>query len=101
MYNFRFRIRSQNAAGWGMWSHTFSATYTSFPIEFTYCGEIVESVIPNTGYYRFESYGAKADDGEMRLGGAGAVICATFLLNASELFLIRTCMIIDLSSNNN
>lgn len=65
-----------------MWSDTFVATVNDFAVDFTYCGEIVECVIPLSGYYRFEARGAKADDGEMRQGGFGVIIEATFYLQA-------------------
>lgn len=35
---YKFRMRSENAAGWGMWSECVSGTFQDFPLEIGYTG---------------------------------------------------------------
>lgn len=87
-YQYRFRIRSANAAGWGMWSKPVIGRCEDFPITVTYTKKIHRIRIPVNGYYRITAKGAKAADGKMHCGGRGAIITATFYLKASDVLII-------------
>jgi hypothetical protein len=87
-YQYRFRIRSANAAGWGMWSKPVIGRCEDFPITVIYTKKIHRIRIPVNGYYRITAKGAKAADGKMHYGGKGAVITATFYLKASDVLII-------------
>ena len=87
-YQYRFRIRSANAAGWGMWSKPVIGRCEDFPITVIYTKKIHRIRIPVNGYYRITAKGAKAADGKMHCGGKGAVITATFYLKASDVLII-------------
>ena len=87
-YQYRFRIRSANAAGWGMWSKPVKGRCEDFPITIHYTKKINRIRIPMNGYYRITAKGAKAADGKMHCGGKGAVITATFYLQAGDVLII-------------
>ena len=87
-YQYRFRIRSANAAGWGMWSKPVIGRCEDFPITIRYTKKINRIRVPVNGYYRITAKGAKAADGKMHSGGNGAVITATFYLKASDVLII-------------
>ena len=76
-----FRVRSQNQAGWGIWSSPIVGRLPNFPIEIGYTGEIVKLQIPCDGLYCITARGAKAADGESCEGGRGAIVEAKFYLN--------------------
>lgn len=76
-----FRIRSLNIAGWGIWSAPVVGAMKGFPLEIGYTGEIVEIEIPTEGLYSITARGAKAADGNVRKGGRGGIIEATFYLH--------------------
>ena len=78
---YTFRIRSQNMAGWGIWSLPVVYRTPDFPIRIGYTGEIVRIQIPHSGICRIVAAGAKAADGEIRKGGRGAIVEARFPLN--------------------
>ena len=87
-YQYRFRIRSANAAGWGMWSKPVIGRCEDFPITIHYTKKINRIRIPVNGYYRITTKGAKAADGKMLSGGKGAVITATFYLKCGDVLII-------------
>ena len=87
-YQYRFRIRSANAAGWGMWSKSVVGRCGNFPITIHYTKSIYCIRIPVSGCYRITAKGAKAADGRMHCGGRGAVITATFYLKAGDVLII-------------
>ncbi len=78
--NYCFRIRSQNIAGWGVWSQPIVGAMPGFPLTIEYTGEIVELEIPCNKRYHITARGAKAADGDMRKGGCGGIVEATFQL---------------------
>ena len=97
---YKFRVRSENAAGWGVWSEYIDGTFQDFPLEIGYTGrsvlsltptlclwnvspvgEIVDISIPMDGTYVIQAKGAKAADGLMSKGGCGADITASFFLS--------------------
>ena len=75
-----FRIRSLNIAGWGIWSRPVVGSMPGFPLNIEYMGEIVEVEIPFDGLFQIIARGAKAADGDVRKGGRGGIIEATFHL---------------------
>ena len=87
-YQYRFCIRSANAAGWGMWSKPVIGRCGNFPITFYFTRFVNRIRIPVGGCYRITAKGAKAADGKMHCGGRGAVITATFYLNAGDVLII-------------
>ena len=87
-YQYRFRIRSANAAGWGMWSKPVIGRCEDFPITIVYTKKIHRIRVPINGYYRITAKGAKAADGKMHCGGRGAVITAAFYLTAGDVLII-------------
>ena len=87
-YQYRFRIRSANAAGWGMWSKPVTGRCEDFPITILFTKRLNRIRIPSNGYYRITAKGAKAADGKMHCGGTGAVIAATFYLRAGDVLII-------------
>ena len=87
-YQYRFRIRSANAAGWGMWSKPVIGRCEDFPVTIRFTKKINRIRIPGNGYYRITARGAKAADGKMHAGGSGAIISATFFLRAGDVLII-------------
>ena len=87
-YQYRFRIRSANAAGWGMWSKPVLGRCEDFPITIRFTKKINRIRIPTNGYYRITAKGAKAADGKVHSGGRGAVITATFFLRVGDVLII-------------
>ena len=87
-YKYRFRIRSQNVAGWGMWSKSVIANCEPFPIWIKNTKRIHKLRIPSDGYYRLTAKGAKGADGKVHYGGRGAIICGTFSLKAGDVLII-------------
>lgn len=87
-YQYRFRIRSANAAGWGMWSKPVIGRCEDFPVIVQFTKKINRIRIPENGYYRVTAKGAKAADGKMHSGGRGAIISATFFLRAGDVLII-------------
>ena len=87
-YRYRFRIRSANAAGWGMWSNPSEGTSDDFPITVGFTKKIHRVKIPISGHYRIEARGAKARDVMSCSGGNGAIITATFPLKAGDTLII-------------
>lgn len=87
-YKYRFRIRSQNVAGWGMWSKSVVATCDPFPIWIKGTKRIYKICIPKDGYYRLTAKGAKGADGKVHYGGRGAIISGTFALKAGDVLII-------------
>lgn len=87
-YTYRFRIRSSNAAGLGMWSNQVISSCEDFPFNLGYTKKIHRIRIPNNGYYRITASGAKAKDGQRCFGGRGAIISATFSFKAGEVLII-------------
>lgn len=87
-YRYRFRIRSQNVAGWGMWSKSVVATCDPFPIWIKGTKRIYKICIPKDGYYRLTAKGAKGADGKVHYGGHGAIISGTFSLKAGDVLVI-------------
>ena len=87
-YAYRFRVRSKNPAGWGMWSPTVIGKCCDFPVEIGRTGKIHRVRMPRAGYYRITAVGAKAEDGLRCSGGRGAVISATFFLQAGDIVVV-------------
>ena len=87
-YSYRFRIRSSNAAGLGMWSNQVISSCEDFPFNLGYTKKIHRIRIPQNGYYRITASGAKAKDGQRCFGGCGAIISAVFSLKAGELLIV-------------
>ena len=87
-YQYRFRIRSANAAGWGMWSKPVLGRCEDFPITIRFTKKINRIRVPANGYYRITAKGAKAADGKVHSGGRGAVITATFFLRSGDVLII-------------
>eukprot|EP00800_Vazella_pourtalesii_P017111 TRINITY_DN5095_c0_g3_i6.p1 TRINITY_DN5095_c0_g3~~TRINITY_DN5095_c0_g3_i6.p1 ORF type:complete len:954 (-),score=218.93 TRINITY_DN5095_c0_g3_i6:129-2744(-) len=82
--SYKFRARSENAAGWGVWSEYIDGSFHDFPLEIGYTGDIVDISIPIDGSYAMQTKGAKAADGLMSKGGCGADITAIFYLSAGD-----------------
>ena len=89
-YGYRFRIRSSNAAGLGMWSNPVTGCCEDFPFNLGYTKKIHCIRIPHNGCYRITAEGAKGKDGQRCRGGRGAIISATFSLKAGDV-LITLC----------
>ena len=89
-YSYRFRIRSANDAGLGMWSDPIIAKCSDFPFTLEYTKKIHRIIIPKSSYYRIIVKGAKAADGMIRRGGKGAIISAIISLKAGDI-LIMLC----------
>ena len=87
-YKYRFRIRSANVVGWGMWSKPITGRCEDFPITISYTKKINRIRIPVSGYYRITAKGAKAADGNKCSGGKGAIIAATFFLKAGDIVIV-------------
>ena len=87
-YKYRFRIRSQNVAGWGMWSKSVTAKSESFPLWIRGTKRIHRIRIPTDGYYRLTAKGAKGADGKVHYGGRGAIISGTFSLKAGDILIV-------------
>ena len=87
-YTYRFRIRSENDAGWGMWSVPVIGKCEDLPITIGYTKRIHTVRIPVSGYYRIRAEGAKAKDGLNRTGGRGAIITATFAFKAGDVLTV-------------
>ena len=83
--HYRFRVRSKNIAGWGIWSSPVTGYFENFPVKITFMGEKVSMKIPRTGQYRITAAGARARDGDNNFkGGLGAIISGTFTLEAHD-----------------
>ena len=87
-YTYRFRIRSANEAGFGMWSDPITAQTVGFPFTLEYTKKIHRITIPAFGSYRITVKGAKAADGLMHKGGRGAVISAVVSLKAGDVLIL-------------
>ena len=87
-YSYRFRIRSANDAGFGMWSDPIVGNCTDFPYTLEYTKRIHRIIIPVSGYYRITVKGASAADGMVCRGGRGAIISATFSLKAGNVLIM-------------
>ena len=87
-YAYRFRIRSSNAAGLGMWSNPVTGCSQDFPFNLGYTKKIHCIRIPHNGCYRITAEGAKGKDGQRCSGGRGAIISATFSLKAGDVLII-------------
>ena len=87
-YKYRFRIRSQNVAGWGMWSKSVVAKCDSFPIWIKGMKRIHRIRIPSDGFYRLTAKGAKGADGKVHYGGRGAIISGSFFLKSGEVLIV-------------
>ncbi|XP_065908501.1 uncharacterized protein [Dysidea avara] len=84
-YSYRFKMRSESASGWGMWSQPAIGAFDDFPCNIEFSGKIVSIQIPSSGQYRITARGAKAADGERFKGGRGAIISATFILQKGDI----------------
>ena len=87
-FSYCFRLRSRNSAGFGMWSHPVIGTMANFPLEIGCTGDFMKLRIPYSGTYRITVRGAKAADGQMHTGGRGAIITASFYLDANSILEI-------------
>ena len=87
-YKYRFRIRSQNVAGWGMWSKSVVTKCDTFPIWIKGTRRIHRIRIPSDGYYRLTAKGAKGADGKVHYGGRGAIISGTFFLKSGDVLIV-------------
>ena len=87
-YTYRFKVRSINAAGSGMWSDSVTAMCKDFPINIEYTKRIHRIRIPQNAHYRIIARGAKAIDGLRFSGGKGAIISATFSLKQGDVLII-------------
>ena len=87
-YNYRFRIRSANDAGFGMWSDPIISMTTAFPFTLEYTKKIHRIIIPTYSCYRITVRGAKAADGMIHKGGKGAIISATISLKAGDVLIL-------------
>ena len=87
-YKYRFRIRSQNVAGWGMWSKSVVAKCDSFPTWIKGMRRIHRIRIPTDGYYRLTAKGAKGADGKVHYGGRGAIISGSFPLKSGDVLIV-------------
>ena len=83
--SYRFRVRSKNIAGWGIWSLPVTGSFDNFPVHIAFMGEKVSIKIPQTGQYRITAAGARARDGDNNYrGGRGAIIIGTLSLEAHD-----------------
>lgn len=87
-YTFRFRIRSANDAGFGMWSDLIVAETIGFPFTLEYTKRIHRIIIPSCNHYRITVKGAKAADGMIHEGGKGAIISAVVSLKAGDVLIL-------------
>ena len=87
-YKYRFRIRSQNVAGWGMWSKSVITKCDPFPLMIKGTKRIHRIRIPRDGHYRLTAKGAKGADGKVKYGGRGAIISGTFSLKAGDVLIV-------------
>ncbi len=87
-YTYRFRIRSANDAGVGMWSDPVIGTCTDFPFVLNYTKKIHRIRIPTVSHYRITVKGAKGADGMIFHGGKGAIISAVVALKAGDVLII-------------
>jgi len=87
-YSYRFKMRSESASGWGMWSQPTIGAFDDFPCYIEFTGRIITIQIPTSGHYRITAKGAKAADGERFKGGQGAIISATFILQKGDILEI-------------
>jgi hypothetical protein len=87
-FTYRFRIRSANDAGFGMWSDPIVAQSIGFPFTLEYTKKIHRIIIPSFGSYRITVKGAKAADGLMHKGGKGAIISAVVSLKAGDVLIL-------------
>ena len=87
-YKYRFWIRSQNSAGWGMWSKSVVALCDGFPITVKSTRRIHKIRIPSDGHYNITAKGAKGADGKVHYGGRGAIISGTFALKAGDVLTV-------------
>ncbi len=86
-YTYKFKVHSQNDAGWGMWSKSVTAKCIDFPVKFEYTKRIHRICIPLSAHYRITARGAKAADGQNRTGGKGAIISSTFSLKQGDILI--------------
>ena len=87
-YKYRFRIRSANESGWGLWSESVIGECPNFPITLEYTQKIIRIRIPASGHYRITAKGAKAADGKKHFGGQGAIISGNFFLKTADVLII-------------
>ena len=87
-YSYRFRIRSANDAGLGMWSDPIVGKCEDFPFTLEYTKRIHRIVIPSSSYYRITVKGARAADGMMHKGGRGAIISAVISLKKGDVLIL-------------
>ena len=87
-YTYRFKVRSINAAGSGMWSDSVTAMCKDFPINIEYTKRIHRIRIPQNAHYKITARGAKATDGLRFSGGKGAAISATFSLKQGDVLIV-------------
>ena len=87
-YRYRFRIRSQNVAGWGMWSSSIVATCEPFLVWIKGTKRIHRIRIPKDGFYRLTAKGAKGANGKVHCGGRGAIVSGTFYLRAGDVLIV-------------
>ena len=86
--NYRFRIRSRNKAGWGIWSPPTLEAHRDFPIKIGYSRLVHKVVLPEDGAYRITAKGAKGGSIGQCKGGHGAVVSATFQLKTGDTLII-------------
>ena len=99
-YSYCFRLRSRNNAGLGIWSHPVIGRMDDFPLEIGCTEEFMKIRIPNAGSYRITARGAKAADGQAHTGGRGAIITATFFLDANSILEILVGAMSQLMESN-
>ena len=87
-FTYCFRLRSRNSAGFGIWSLPVIGTMDNFPLEIGCTCEFMKIRIPYAGTYRITVRGAKAADGPAHTGGRGAIITASFYLDANSILEI-------------
>ncbi len=87
-YTYRFRIRSANDAGFGMWSEPIIGKCNDFPFTLEYTKKIHRIIIPISGYYHITVKGAKGEDGMVCKGGRGAIISASFSLKCGDILIM-------------
>ncbi len=86
-YTYKFKVHSQNDAGWGMWSESVTSKCSDFPVTFEYTKRIHRICIPLSAHYCITARGAKAADGQKRTGGKGAIISTTFSLKQGDILI--------------
>ena len=87
-FTYCFRLRSRNSAGFGIWSHPVIGSMTNFPLEIGCTSDFMKLRIPYSGTFRITVRGAKAADGQSHTGGRGAIITASFYLDANSILEI-------------